>query len=77
MREQEKHKQSSALTSSIVTKCSLVNEKVVSREGFPGSASGKESTRQCRRCGFSPWVGKIPWRRAWKPTPVFLPRGFH
>ena len=24
--------------------------------------------------GFSPWVGKIPWRRAWQPTPVFLPR---
>ena len=22
---------------------------------------------------FSPWVGKIPWRRAWQPTPVFLP----
>ena len=23
--------------------------------------------------GFNPWVGKIPWRRAWQPTPVFLP----
>jgi len=22
---------------------------------------------------FSPWVGKIPWRRAWQPTPIFLP----
>ena len=21
----------------------------------------------------NPWVGKIPWRRAWQPTPVFLP----
>ena len=29
--------------------------------------------RRCRRCGFSLWVGKIPWRRAWQPTPVFLP----
>ena len=28
---------------------------------------------QCGRCGFNPWVGKIPWRRAWQPTPVFLP----
>ena len=27
---------------------------------------------QCGRPGFSPWVGKIPWRRAWQPTPVFL-----
>ena len=28
---------------------------------------------QCRRPGFDPWVGKIPWRREWLPTPVFLP----
>ena len=25
------------------------------------------------RPGFDSWVGKIPWRRAWQPTPVFLP----
>ena len=24
------------------------------------------------RCGFDPWVGKIPWRRVWELTPVFL-----
>ena len=29
---------------------------------------------QCRRPGFDLWVGKIPWRREWLPTPVFLPR---
>ena len=34
--------------------------------------SGKESTCQCRRCGFDPWLGKIPWRRTWQSTPVFL-----
>ena len=28
---------------------------------------------QCRRPGFDPWDGTIPWRRAWQPTPVFLP----
>ena len=28
---------------------------------------------RCSRCGFNPWVGKIPWRRKWQPTPVFLP----
>ena len=27
---------------------------------------------QCGKPGFDPWVGKIPWRRARKPTPVFL-----
>ena len=26
-----------------------------------------------KRCGFIPWVGKIPWRRKWQPAPVFLP----
>ena len=44
--------------------------------GFPGSASGKGPTCQCRRskrCGFDPWVGKIPWRKAGQTTPVFLP----
>ena len=29
------------------------------------------------RWRFDPWVGKIPWRRKWQPTPVFLPREFH
>ena len=43
---------------------------------FPGGASGKEPACQCRRlkrCGFDPWVGKSPGRRAWQPTPVSLP----
>ena len=44
--------------------------------GFPGGASGKEPACQCRRHkrgGFNPLAGKIPWRMAWQPTPVFLP----
>ena len=44
--------------------------------GFPGGASGKEPACQCRRYKrwtSNPQVGKIPWRRAWQPTPVFLP----
>ena len=28
---------------------------------------------QCGRSGLDPWIGRIPWRRAWQPTPVFLP----
>ena len=32
---------------------------------------------QCGRPGFDPWVGKIPWRRKWQPTPVLLPGKFH
>ena len=44
--------------------------------GFPAGASGKELSCQCRTCKrlrFDLWVGKIPWRRAWQPTLVFLP----
>ena len=42
---------------------------------FPGGASGKYPTCQCRRhkrCGFDSCVRKILWRRKWKPTPEFL-----
>jgi len=35
---------------------------------FPGGSDGKE----CGRPGFDTQVGKIHWRRAWQPTPVFL-----
>ena len=38
--------------------------------------SNKERV-QCRGHGFSPWFEKIPWRRAWQPTPVFLPGESH
>ena len=37
---------------------------------------GKESACHCRkhsRLRFDPWVGKIPWKRKWQPSPVFLP----
>ena len=40
--------------------------------GFPGGASGNESACQCRRHRFQHWVRKIPWRRKWLPTLVFL-----
>ena len=42
--------------------------------------SGKEPDCHCRRykrLQFNPWVGKIPWRRAWQPTPIFLPGELH
>ena len=50
-------------------------------EGFPGGyPSDKELASQYRRWkrgGFESWVSKIPWRRAWQPTPVFLPEVSH
>ena len=39
--------------------------------------SGKEFTCQHRRCGFNPWVVKIPRRRQWQLIPVFLPGKYH
>ena len=40
--------------------------------GFPGGSDSKESA--CKvEVWFDPWVGKIPWRRKWQPTLVFLP----
>ena len=44
---------------------------------FPGSSDCKSVCLQCGRPGFDPWVGMIPWRRKWQPTPVFLPRESH
>ena len=44
--------------------------------GLPRWCSSKESACQCRRrkrSVFKPWVRKMPWRRKWQPTPVFLP----
>ena len=50
--------------------------------GFPGGSDSKEYVRNAgalgsipgfRSPGFDPWVQEIPWRRAWQPTPVFLP----
>ena len=38
--------------------------------------TNKKPACQCRRCKkhkFDPWVKKIPWRRTWQLTPVFLP----
>ena len=45
----------------------------------PG-AGDKQSTCQCSRCkrpGFNPWIGRIPWRKKWQRTPVFLPGESH
>ena len=42
-------------------------------KGLSGWLSDKELVCQCRRCSFDPWGGKIPRKRKWQPTPVFLP----
>ena len=45
-------------------------------QDFPSGANDKEPVcqyRRYKRLKFEPWVGKIPWRRKWQHTPVFLP----
>ena len=59
---------------------SVTGPKVTYNYTFNSGTSGNEPTCQCRRHKrhpFSLWVGKIPWRRKWQPTPVFLPRKVH
>ena len=50
--------------------CSCIHRRL------PRQSSGKESACQCRRHkrhGFEPWVRKIPWKKAWQPTPWKIP----
>ena len=44
---------------------------------FSWGLTCKKFHLQCRRPGFDPWVGKVPWRRERLPTPVFWPGEFH
>ena len=44
---------------------------------LPWTLRWKRNCLQCRRPGLNPWVRKIPWRRKWLPTPVFLPGEFY
>ena len=55
----------------------------MSNKVFPGGSVGRESAcndrnqLQCRRPEFDPCIGKIPWRRKWQLTPIFLPGKSH
>ena len=49
-----------------------INTLLNTSEGLPRWLSGKESSCQRRRHRFNLWVRKIPWRRKWQTTPVFL-----
>ena len=52
----------------------------VSMQPPSGTSLVAQMVKCCLQCGrprFSPWVGKISWRRKWQPTPVFLPGKTH
>ena len=51
---------------------SIILTYIYKTKGLSQWLSGKESACQCRRHKFDPWVRKIPWRRKWQHSPVFL-----
>ena len=54
---------------------SIVLKQLMNIFSIPGGTIGKESTCQCqrhKRCKFDPWVERLPWRKTWQPTAVFL-----
>ena len=55
----------------------IINHHALSLMGLPWRLRGKESACQRRSRGFDPWFRKIPWRRKWQPTAVFLPGKSH
>ena len=64
---------------SISLRLKLLTSKLLFIRALP-SGSVERIHLQCRsfrRYGFDPWVGKIPWRRAWQPTVVFYQSHFN
>ena len=46
---------------------------LINNRDFPGGSVVKNPPANAGDVKFDPWLGKIPWRRKWQPTPVFLP----
>ena len=73
----------SALKTEVEREFQHISVNFFSDSSFPqysfasGSVVKNPPACQCRRCGFDPWVGKIPWRRNWQPTLVFFPGKSH
>ena len=55
----------------------MLIDHLVLNGGLPGGSNGKEPACNAGDLGLIPSVGKIPWRRKWQPTPVFLPGKSH
>ena len=75
--DKETHKKQGLIAQSIRTQCGKWFWNGTGHSwGFPGGSVVKNPPA---RAGdrFSPWVGKIPWRGKWQPTPVFLPGRSH
>ena len=67
-------------TESDMTEVNLQQQQHAVWGDFPGGTRSKEPSCQCKRhewCSLNTCVGKIPWSRAWQPTPIFLPGESH
>ena len=53
----------------LLKKATLASEVVLVVKNLPANAGDTRNVGSI----FDPWVRKIPWKRAWQPTPVFLP----
>ena len=53
------------------------SSRVMRYESSPWRLRWSRTHLQRRRPKFDPWIGKIPWRRRWQSTPVFLPEKSH
>ena len=76
------NKQTKKDTKSYLEKLKLIQTSKIEQLNelwFPGGSVVKSlpEMQETQRLGFDPWVGKIPWRRKWEPTLVFLPRESH
>ena len=56
-----------------------IRTKISIKKGLTGGSEVRSlpAMREPQETVFHPWVGKIPWRMAWRPTPVFLPGESH
>ena len=61
----------------IITTDVLEIVKWFSVTGFPGGSVVRNPPANSGDQGLDPWVGKIPWRKKWQPTPVLLPGKSH
>ena len=74
-KKESAHLDTGILTFERIGRCFKV--VILNISGFPHGLDGKESACNAGDPGFDPWVRKIPWRREWQPTPLFLPGEYH
>ena len=65
------------LTPTLLVSVPILHEARLRGAGYtmrlPRWLRGLRIQLECRRLEFSPWIGKIRWRREWQSTPIFLP----